>query len=142
MRRLLPSIAAVTMTAGLLVAGPATATSHTPKPVDTSKLTKAVTVSGIVEHLRQLQVIADRHDGTRASGLPGHTASADYVASKLKKAGYTVTRQKFIFPFTRELEPATLTQLTPTQREVETHTMDYSGTGDVTGPVIATNDVV
>ena len=142
MRRLLPSIAAVTMTASLLVAGPATATSPTPKPVDTSKLTKAVTVNGIVQHLRQLQVIANRNDGTRASGLPGHTESADYVASKLKQAGYTVKRQKFIFPFTRELEPATLTQLTPAEREVETHTMDYSGTGDVTGPVIPTNDVM
>ena len=142
MRRILPLIAVVTMTVSLLVAGPATAKSHTPKPVDTSKLTKAVTVSGIMQHLRQLQVIANRNDGNRASGLPGHTASADYVAKKLKQAGYSVKRQKFTFPFTRELEPATLTQLTPTEREVETHTMDYSGSGDVTGPVIPTNDVV
>ncbi len=142
MRRILPLIAAVTMTASLLVAGPATAKSHKPKPVDTSKLTKAVTVNGIMQHLRQLQVIANRNGGNRASGLPGHTASADYVAKKLKQAGYTVKRQKFTFPFTRELEPATLTQLTPTEREVETHTMDYSGSGDVTGPVIATNDVM
>jgi Zn-dependent M28 family amino/carboxypeptidase len=142
MRRILPLVAVVTMTISVLVAGPATAKSHTPKPVDTSKLTKAVTVSGIMQHLRQLQVIANRNDGNRASGLPGHTASADYVAKKLKDAGYSVKRQKFTFPFTRELEPATLTQLTPTEREVETHTMDYSGSGDVTGPVIATNDVM
>jgi Zn-dependent M28 family amino/carboxypeptidase len=142
MRRILPLVAVVTMTISVLVAGPATAKSHTPKPVDTSKLTKAVTVNGIMQHLRQLQVIANRNDGNRASGLPGHTASADYVAKKLKDAGYSVKRQKFTFPFTRELEPATLTQLTPTEREVETHTMDYSGSGDVTGPVIATNDVM
>lgn len=132
MRRILPSIAAVTMTASLLVAGPATATSPTPTPVDTSKLTQGVTVSGIMQHLRVLQRIADRNDGNRASGLPGHTESADYVADKLEDAGYVVTRQTFTFPFTRELEPATLTQLTPTEREVETHTMDYSGSGDVT----------
>ncbi|WP_332662449.1 M28 family peptidase [Aeromicrobium sp.] len=142
MRRILPSIAAVTMTASLLVAGPATAKSQPPKPADTSTLTQAVTVSGLMQHMRVLQRIADRNEGTRASGLPGHTESADYVADKLEDAGYVVTRQKFTFPFTRELEPATLTQLTPTEREVETHTMDYSGSGDVTGPVIPTNDVM
>jgi Zn-dependent M28 family amino/carboxypeptidase len=142
MRRILPSIAAVTLTASLLVAGPATATSQPPAPVDTSKLTNGVTVSGIMQHLRVLQRIADRNDGNRASGLPGHTESADYVADRLEDAGYVVTRQTFTFPFTRELEPATLTQLTPTEREVETHTMDYSGSGDVTGPVVPTKDVM
>jgi Zn-dependent M28 family amino/carboxypeptidase len=142
MRRILPSIAAVTLTTSLLVAGPAVATSPTPQPVDTSQLTQAVTVNGIMQHLRELQRIADRNDGNRASGLPGHTESADYVADKLEDAGYVVTRQTFTFPFTRELEPATLTQLTPTEREVETHTMDYSGSGDVTGAVVPTNDVM
>lgn len=142
MRRTLPSIAAVIMTASLLVAGPATAKSPTPTPVDTSKLTQGVTVSGMMQHMRVLQRISDRNGGNRASGLPGHTESADYVADKLEDAGYVVTRQTFTFPFTRELEPATLTQLTPTEREVETHTMDYSGSGDVTGPVVPTNDVM
>jgi Zn-dependent M28 family amino/carboxypeptidase len=132
MRRTLPVIAAVTMTASLLIAGPATAKSH-PKPVDTSKLTKAVTVNGQLQTLRQLQVIANRNEGTRASGLPGYDASADYVAGQLKKAGYKVTRQTFTFPFSRDLEPATLTQLTPSQRTIETHAFDYSGSGDVTG---------
>src|SRR5689334_14510078 len=113
MRRTLPLIAAVTMTTSLLIAGPAQATSHQPKPVDTSKLTKAVTVNGQLQTLRQLQVIANRNEGTRASGLPGFDASADYVAAQLKKAGYRVTRQTFTFPFSRDLEPATLQQLTP-----------------------------
>src|SRR3954465_542108 len=112
MRRTLPLIAAVTMTTSLLIAGPATAKSQ-PKPVDTSKLTKAVTVNGQLQTLRQLQVIANRNEGTRASGLPGFDASADYVAAQLKKAGYKVTRQTFVFPFSRDLEPATLQQLTP-----------------------------
>ncbi|MEV7396376.1 M28 family metallopeptidase [Aeromicrobium sp. NPDC092404] len=132
MRRTLPAIAAVTLTASLLVAGPATAKSQ-PKPVDTSKLTKAVTVNGQLQTLRQLQVIANKNGGNRASGLPGYDASADYVAAELKKAGYKVTRQTFTFPFSRDLEPGTLTQLTPTQRTIETHSFDYSGSGDVTG---------
>ena len=139
MRRTLPSIAAVTMTASLLIAGPATATSHTPKPVDTSKLTKAVTVNGQLKTLRQLQVIANRNEGTRASGLPGFDASADYVSAQLKKAGYQVKRQSFTFPFSRDLEPATLQQLTPENKTIETEAFDYSGSGDVTGPVTNIN---
>ncbi len=139
MRRTLPSIAAVTMTASLLIAGPATATSHTPKPVDTSKLTKAVTVNGQLKTLRQLQVIANRNEGTRASGLPGFDASADYVSAQLKKAGYKVKRQSFTFPFSRDLEPATLQQLTPENKTIETEAFDYSGSGDVTGPVTNIN---
>ncbi|AXT84953.1 aminopeptidase [Aeromicrobium sp. A1-2] len=142
MRRILPTIAAVALAAGLVTASPATAKPHKPKPVDTSKLTKAVTVNGILQHERALQVIANRNDGNRASGLPGHTASADYVAKKLRQAGYRVKRQKFTFPFARELEPATLTQLEPTERDIETATFDYSGSGDVTGQVVATNDLV
>ncbi len=138
MRRTLPVIAAVTMTASLLIAGPATAKSH-PKPVDTSKLTKAVTVNGQLKTLRQLQVIANRNEGTRASGLPGFDASADYVAAQLKKAGYKVKRQTFVFPFSRDLEPATLQQLTPENRTIETEAFDYSGSGDVTGPITNIN---
>jgi Zn-dependent M28 family amino/carboxypeptidase len=141
MRRILPSIAAVTMAASLLVAAPAVAKSQ-PKPIDTSKLTDAVTVNGILQHERQLQVIANRNEGTRASGLPGHTESADYVAKKLRQAGYQVKRQKFLFPFFRELEPATLTQLTPTEHELETAIFDYSASGDVTGTIVPTNDLV
>jgi Zn-dependent M28 family amino/carboxypeptidase len=139
MRRTLPAIAAVTLTASLLVAGPATAKSHGPKPVDTSKLTKAVTVNNQLKTLRQLQVIANRNEGTRASGLPGFDASANYIAGQLKRAGYKVSRQTFTFPFSRDLAPATLTQLTPTQRTIATQAFDYSGSGDVTGAITNIN---
>ena len=61
--------------------------------VNTSKLRKAVTVSGILQHERALQSIANKNDGTRASGTPGFDASADYVVKKLRKAGYKVKRQ-------------------------------------------------
>lgn len=130
--------AAVVLTSSLAVAAPAVAKEKNdkPKPVDTSRLTDAVTVNGILQHSRQLQVIADRNGGNRASGLPGHTASADYVAKTMREAGYTVKRQKFSFPFSRELEPATLAEISPTARDIETATMDYSGSGDVTGEVV------
>ncbi|MET0930157.1 MAG: M20/M25/M40 family metallo-hydrolase [Aeromicrobium sp.] len=122
------------MTSSLLVAAPAVASHHHhDKTVDTSRLTKAVTVNGQLKTLRQLQVIANRNDGNRASGLPGYDASADYVAKELKKAGYKVTKQTFTFPFSRDLAPAELEQLTPTAKDIATAAMDYSGSGDVTG---------
>jgi len=136
MRTALYTTAAVVLTSSLLVAAPAVATSkHDTSSVDTRRLTKAVTVNGQLKTLRQLQVIADRNDGNRASGLPGYEASADYVAKQLTKAGYRVTKQTFTFPFSRDLEPATLAQVAPTGRDIATAAFDYSGSGDVTGPV-------
>ena len=140
MRRALAATAALVLTIALVAAAPATAKSG--DSVDTSKLTQAVTVNGVMKHLRELQVIANANDGTRASGLPGHTKSADYVARSLRQAGYDVHRQTFTFPFFRELSPATLTQLTPSEKTLETGIFEYSGSGDVSGSIIPTNDLV
>ena len=112
--------------------------------------------SGSVRHLCQacdtgpvvsrsasvFQRIANQNGGTRASGTPGYDASADYVAGRLRAAGYTVTEQEFVFPFYQELEPAVLEQVSPTPTTYETGTYDFSGTGDVTGVVVPTNDIV
>lgn len=140
MRRALAATAALVLTTALVAAAPATAKSG--DAVDTSKLTRAVTVNGIMKHLREFQVISNKNGGNRASGLSGHQESADYAARTFRKAGYRVTRQKFTFPFFRELSPATLTQLTPDQQDLETAIFEYSGSGDVSGPVIPTNDLV
>ena len=67
--------------------------------------------------------------------------SADYVARRLRAIGYTVTEQEFVFPFYRELQPAELEQVSPTPKVYETGTFDYSGSGELTGPVFATNDI-
>ncbi|MGA8850609.1 MAG: M28 family metallopeptidase [Aeromicrobium sp.] len=150
MRKTIASAAAAALTVTLFAATPATAGKDdntkgqkpSSKTVDTRKLEKAVSVNGLMQHLREFQVIADRNDGNRASGLPGHTASADYVAKKLRKAGYQVTRQEFTFAFSREVEPATLTQTAPTERDFDTATFDYSGSGDVTGPVVNIDHVL
>lgn len=141
MRKALTCAAAVIVTSSLLSAAPAVAKSHhhKNKSVDTSRLTRAVTVNGQLKTLRQLQVIANRNEGNRASGLPGYDASADYVARELRRAGYRVTEQTFTFPFSRDLEPATLTRLTPTELEIETAAFAYSGSGDVTGAITPIN---
>jgi hypothetical protein len=101
-----------------------------------------VTVGGILDHERVFQRIANQNGGTRASGTPGYDASAACVARRLRAAGYTVTEQEFVFPFYRELTPAELEQVPPTPTDYETGTYDFSGSGDVTGVVVATNDIV
>ncbi|GLY00241.1 M20/M25/M40 family metallo-hydrolase [Actinoplanes sp. NBRC 101535] len=137
MRRLaIPTIAALLLT---LAPQPANAGGHD----DARRLREAVTVNGVLEHLRALQKIADRNDGTRASGTPGFTASAGYVKDKLRRAGYQVTEQVFTFPFYKELAPAVLERVSPAGPAYETVTFDFSGTGDVTGQVVpALNNVL
>ena len=93
--------------AGLLCALAALAIAPASAPAKdanaSAKLRKAVTVNGIMEHERALQAIADRNDGTRASGTDGYQESVDYVAQRLRRAGYKVTVQPFDFPFFQSL---------------------------------------
>ncbi|HET9519170.1 MAG TPA: M28 family metallopeptidase [Actinoplanes sp.] len=134
-RSAIPAAALLLVT---LTATPAAAVDK----LNSKKLRDAVTVSGMLRHERALQRIANNNGGTRASGTPGYAASAAYVTSTLKKAGYQVSEQSFTFPFFRELAPSTLAQTAPTPATFETSTMTYSGSGDVTGALVATNDVM
>lgn len=131
---------AVIMTAAL--ASPAAAARSGPDDVNTKKLREAVTVNGILQHERQFQRIANQNDGTRASGTPGYDASMTYVTKALRKAGYAVKIQEFTFPFSRDLAPAEFSQVSPTAADYETDSYDYSGSGDVTGQIVPTNDLV
>jgi Zn-dependent M28 family amino/carboxypeptidase len=124
---------------GLLMFAP---TAMAVDEINTKKLRDNVTVSGIMSHQRSLQAIANANGGTRASGTPGYDASVAYVAQRLKKAGYKVTEQEFIFPFYEELAEPELSQVSPTAKDYETGTYQYSGSGDVTAPVTPVDVVV
>ena len=65
------------------------------------------------------QRIANQNGGTRASGTPGYDASAQYVARRLRRAGYKVRVQEFDFPFFENLAPGTLDQISPTPTDYE-----------------------
>ncbi|MET0496228.1 MAG: M28 family metallopeptidase [Actinoplanes sp.] len=134
-RTAIPVVALLLVT---LAASPAAAVDN----VNSKKLRDAVTVSGIIGHERALQRIANNNGGTRASGTPGYTASATYVKKTLRAAGYKVTEQEFTFPFFQELAPPTLAQVTPTPTTYETATFSFSGSGDITGAVVPTTDVL
>ncbi len=133
---------AIPLTVALVVTLAPTTPALAIDEVNTKKLRDAVTVAGILGHERALQRIANNNGGTRASGTPGYAASAAYVKRTLRDAGYDVSEQTFTFPFYRELAPASLAQLSPTPTTYETATYSYSGTGDVTGEVVPTNDVL
>jgi Zn-dependent M28 family amino/carboxypeptidase len=102
-------------------------------------LLECVTLEGVRAHQAAFQKIAEANDdefypGTRAAGTEGYSDSVDYVAGLLRKAGYQVTLDPFEFQF---VFPALLQQLTPVNATYETGAFTNSGSGDVTGNVIA-----
>jgi hypothetical protein len=97
------------------------------------------------EHQQQFQNFADKSDGTREASTDGYKDSADYVAGLMEDAGYKVTLQPFEYNFFEELAPPTVVgtaqgfPFTYTDGE-DISTMDYSGSGTVTGVVQGVND--
>ncbi|MEV7014020.1 M28 family peptidase [Streptosporangium sp. NPDC051022] len=52
-----------------------------------------ISVANVKAHLQQLQTIATNNGGNRRSTGAGYTQSVSYVETKLRDAGYTVSRQ-------------------------------------------------
>jgi Zn-dependent M28 family amino/carboxypeptidase len=63
---------------------------------------------GAFRHLQALQDIASVSGGNRAAGTVGYDRSAQYVADRLKEAGYAVRFEEFQFPFFEEKSPPVL----------------------------------
>src|SRR6266700_3817454 len=63
---------------------------------------------GAFRHLQALQDIAAASGGNRAAGTAGYDRSAQYVAERLKEAGYAVRFEEFEFPFFEERTPPIL----------------------------------
>jgi Zn-dependent M28 family amino/carboxypeptidase len=108
--------------------------------VDSTKLRNAVKVENIRAHQFELQAIANANNGERTSGTPGFDASAEFVKSTLKAAGYTVTQIPFSFPFFKENSPPIFERTAPLPSEdfvegADFSTMEYSGSGNVTALV-------
>lgn len=111
------------------------------------KLTKAVTVDGVVEHLEAFQEIADDNGGDRAAGRPGYDASVDYVVEQLEAAGYDPTVQEFEFPYFEE--NSELIRVSPNPRtfvngtDFLRNTFDSgSPEGTATGPLVPVDLVI
>ena len=115
-------------------------------PTDTSALREAVSAGAIMDHLAELQKIADANGDTRASGTAGYDLSVDYIEELLVAAGYEVTRQDFLFNSFRELSTPVFERVSPDPFPYvageDFFTASYSGSGDVTAPLQAVDLVL
>ena len=111
-----------------------------------AELIDCVTLDGVMEHLEAFQAIADdpENGGTRASGTPGYTASADYVQERLEATGWTVTRQEFDFPFF-QLGESAFGRVAETQATYQVDTdyapMTYTAGGSVDDAIVTPVDI-
>ncbi len=111
-----------------------------PNNNNSAKLTKAVTVEGIREHLVAFQRIANQNGGNRFAGLPGHDASAQYVYDRARAAGYDVRFQEFTYTANEDL--SLLIKTAPAPSKAYARFQDFFGattsaTGDVTSGLTA-----
>src|SRR3954468_1513441 len=88
--------------------------------------------SAATAHLRALGRIGERNRNTRAAGTPGYAESVDYVADRLRAAGYRVRLQDVPFPVFRDRTPP---PLVARGRRVPVLTLRYSGPGRAPAPV-------
>jgi Zn-dependent M28 family amino/carboxypeptidase len=128
----------VLLAAAIVIALPVSA-AHAADRFNSAPLRKAVTVPNMLQHSFALQKIADNNGGTRVAGSPGNDKTVNYIVQQMKQTGWKVKKQPFEFPFFQELADPVFERTTPTPHtytQDEFQTMDYSGSGDVTGAVV------
>lgn len=111
----------------------ATATA-TASPSPFAGVERRIEPAGLAEHLEALQRIAREHDGNRAAGTAGERATADYLAERLRAAGYRVAIEEVARPSFRERSAP---RLTAASRTLAARTLEFSGSGTAAGRVRA-----
>ena len=111
---------------------------------DTSHSLDAAENEGAFRHLRAFQHIASISGGNRAAGMPGYDRSAEYVAERLKEAGYRVHFEEFEFPFFEERVPPVLLVSSSDGRQepvpaAALRTLTNSGSSNVTAQLHPVN---
>jgi len=132
-RRLLALLVAVSLVAGCDSGGGGT---PEPKP----RPSPAITDQELGEHLDALQRIANDNGGTRAVGTHGYEASADYVAARLRDAGWTVSRQAVRFTYFRLDRASVAIGGRTLTRARQFQVLSYSGSGRAEGRLRASGD--
>ncbi|HEX5925010.1 MAG TPA: M28 family peptidase, partial [Baekduia sp.] len=88
----------------------------------------------------------DNNGGTRLAGTPGNDKTVNYIVTTMRGAGWKVKKQPFEFPFYQEMSTPTFEQTAPEARTftpgTDFATMDFSGSGDVTAPIVPIDVVV
>ena len=140
------SAGAVMFLAAVLVGAPAArlAGSENIASDTVAEVPHAGASDGAFRHLQALQDIAVANGGNRAAGTPGYDSSAEYIAERLKEAGYLVRFEAFEFPFFEERTPPVLAVDVGGEPEEAApgsvlRTLTNSGSGVVTGRIGAVN---
>jgi Zn-dependent M28 family amino/carboxypeptidase len=110
------------------------APSPTATPAPLEGVERRIGPAGLGEHLEALQQIAGEHGGNRSSGSDGERATAEYVAGRLRAAGFRVSTEEVSVPSFRERSRP---RLTAGSRSYEVRTLQFSGSGSATGTVRA-----
>lgn len=144
-RQTLTAVIAVAMSTAVALAG-CGREAPSPQPVpETSEvapeagefaaeLQQRITTEAMMGHLRDLQDIADAHDGNRAVATPGYDASVDYIAGALRDKGFDVQTPEFEFS-AFDAKPGTVSR---GGTDFEATALEYTtGTPGVTAPVVA-----
>jgi Peptidase family M28/PA domain len=126
-----------------LVAVPNAATAITSSQCDTQvndtpdKLIPCIQQGDLWKHMQKFQAIANANPSpadfhpSRNSGEPGYKASADYVASVMKAAGYDVTLQRYPITYYNFTAIPTFNEVSPTAHSYVLN--DEWGPGQSTG---------
>src|SRR5919202_384892 len=98
-----------------------------------SKLLPCIQKDDLWGHMQAFQAIADANPGpdghaSRSSGEPGYKASADYVASMMKAAGYDVTLQPYTFKYFAYKGVPSFREVSPTAHDYTLNTEWRPGT--------------
>jgi Zn-dependent M28 family amino/carboxypeptidase len=121
-------------------------TAAAPNNNNSQKLRAAVTLDGVRAHQAALQAIADANGGNRLASGAGHEATIDYIAAQAEAAGLNVSFQPFSFLLVSDRTPPVLARIAPNPKTYvdgpEYQTMQYSGSGDHTAPLIAVDLVL
>ncbi|WP_411109356.1 M28 family metallopeptidase [Streptomyces sp. c-19] len=132
-RRAAAILAAAALATPLVLSSPATA-GQDPAAAPArdaarlaKKLVRETSAQDAYKHLQKFQAISDSAGGNRAAGTLGHDASAAYVYTQLKKAGYDVSYEKFDFIYTETLtEKASVVGTTPQPLDIRAMTYTTS----------------
>jgi Zn-dependent M28 family amino/carboxypeptidase len=137
-------IALVSALAALALGGAARSAARS--PLEAVQAGPRIPASAVREHLAALQRIADRNGGNRATGNAGYDASARYVATRMRRAGYAVRLQEFAFPYVVDRSPPLLRTTGPANWRFRANrdyaTLAYSGAGRVEAEVVAVDLLV
>jgi hypothetical protein len=104
------------------VADPSSAACNARNNNTPGKLLPCIQTKDLWSHMQAFQAIADANPGldghpSRNSGEPGYAQSVQYVAQKMRAAGYDVAIQPYTFTYTSFVGTPTWSETSPTTRD-------------------------